>query len=179
MLLSFCHRLPPWSVKRFWKIPVSPLNIELKSHVDVELMQVYSSCCKESLKNCDVQSMSNFLKSGYKSKKAWQQAKRAKKSLEIPLQNTGSSKQVSPESPLQRFGKYLKTSGDALEANSRMQTASQTTHRKLCITERFIKFSNKSTTQKKNNYLSISTGCLRRKDRIRQAPSDANASRTE
>lgn len=119
------------------------------------------------------------MKSGYKFKKSLAAGKESKKSLEIPLQNTGSSKQVSPESPLQRFGKYLKTSGDTLETNSRMQTASQTTHRKLCITERFIKFSNKSTTQKKNNYLSISTRCLRRKDRIRQAPSDANASRTE
>lgn len=95
------------------------------------------------------------------------------------MQNTGSSKQVGPESPLQRFGKYLQTSGDALEANSRMQTASQTTHRKHCKTERFIKFSNKSTVLKKNNYLSISAQCLRRKDRIRQAPSDANASSTE
>lgn len=86
---------------------------------------------------------------GTESRKAW----------EIPLQNTGSSKQVGPESPLQRLGKYLQMSGDAPEANSRMQTASQTTHRKHCITGRFMKFSNESTTQGKNNYLSDSTLC--------------------
>lgn len=158
--------------------PLSQLKIELKS------LTLRLNWCRFLLavRSSDVQSVSNFLKSVYgsSSPKKSDCRHREWKSKENPLQNTGSSKQVGPESPFQRVGKYLQTSGDAPEANLRMQTASQTTHRKHWEIQ---KFSNKSTTQKKkNNYLCISTLCLRRKDssqdRTRRAPSDANASCT-